>query len=255
MRYESSLAKVVGTTAFMTQNLLYTGIALYAPSIVLSNVTGLPDWGAILLVTFLGTSYTAFVSGEPSQTESDRVEWTVGGGAVFGRVTGRVTCRQLQTVTCVGRVTGCVPCRQFQTVTCVGRVTGWVTCRQLQTVTCVGRVTGRVTCRQFQTVTCVGRVTGRVPRSYLGGRSSGGRHGHGCARHHHTGLHQRRWLLRDAGGQPSARPAHHVHVRTEDGCSYEHISSCYLYMRSACYVLHSDCMGMSALTPLPWSSG
>ncbi|XP_043233659.1 sodium-coupled monocarboxylate transporter 2-like [Amphibalanus amphitrite] len=60
LRYDSSLAKVIGTSAFMTQNLLYTGIALYAPSIVLSNVTGMPDWAAIVLVAFLGTSYTAF---------------------------------------------------------------------------------------------------------------------------------------------------------------------------------------------------
>ena len=53
---------MVGTVAFMTQNLLYTGIALFAPSIVLSNVTGLADWLAIILVALLGTSYTAFVS-------------------------------------------------------------------------------------------------------------------------------------------------------------------------------------------------
>ena len=63
MRYESNWAKVMGTVAYMTQTLLYTGIALFAPSIVLSNVTGLADWLAIVLVAFLGTSYTAFVSG------------------------------------------------------------------------------------------------------------------------------------------------------------------------------------------------
>ena len=53
---------MVGTVAFMMQNLLYTGIALFAPTIVLSNVTGMPNWLAIILVALLGTSYTAFVS-------------------------------------------------------------------------------------------------------------------------------------------------------------------------------------------------
>ncbi|XP_037078337.1 sodium-coupled monocarboxylate transporter 1-like [Pollicipes pollicipes] len=59
-RYNSRLMTVVGTLAFMTQNLLYTGIALYAPTIVLSNVTGISNWLAICVVGLVGTSYTAF---------------------------------------------------------------------------------------------------------------------------------------------------------------------------------------------------
>lgn len=60
LRYGTQWMTRVGTVAFMTQNLLYTGIALYAPSIVLSNVTGLSSAAAIFLVGLVGTSYTAF---------------------------------------------------------------------------------------------------------------------------------------------------------------------------------------------------
>ncbi|XP_043205678.1 sodium-coupled monocarboxylate transporter 1-like [Amphibalanus amphitrite] len=59
-RYNTRVMTMVGTVAFMMQNLLYTGIALFAPTIVLSNVTGMPIWAAIVLVALLGTSYTAF---------------------------------------------------------------------------------------------------------------------------------------------------------------------------------------------------
>jgi Na+/proline symporter len=54
--------RVLGSCLFLLQNLLYMGVALWAPVIAISSVTSMPEWVAILAAGGICTLYTAVVT-------------------------------------------------------------------------------------------------------------------------------------------------------------------------------------------------
>uniref|UniRef100_A0A8C4PX50 Solute carrier family 5 member 8 n=1 Tax=Eptatretus burgeri TaxID=7764 RepID=A0A8C4PX50_EPTBU len=51
------LFRYIGTTLFMFQTILYTGIVIYAPALALNQVTGLHLWGAVVATGLVCTFY------------------------------------------------------------------------------------------------------------------------------------------------------------------------------------------------------
>ncbi|XP_052220142.1 sodium-coupled monocarboxylate transporter 1-like isoform X1 [Dreissena polymorpha] len=58
MRFNSRAAKLTGTVIMIIQQILYMGIASYAPSTALEAVTGFPTWATIITVGCVSTFYT-----------------------------------------------------------------------------------------------------------------------------------------------------------------------------------------------------
>ncbi|XP_064614238.1 sodium-coupled monocarboxylate transporter 2-like [Liolophura sinensis] len=57
-RFQHRAAKLVGATIMLLQQVLYMGIASYAPSTALEAVTKFPDWATIIIVGLVATFYT-----------------------------------------------------------------------------------------------------------------------------------------------------------------------------------------------------
>ncbi|PVD36488.1 hypothetical protein C0Q70_03472 [Pomacea canaliculata] len=57
-RFKSRPAKLTGTLIMIVQQILYMGIASFAPSTALEAVTGFPVWGTIIIVGLVSTFYT-----------------------------------------------------------------------------------------------------------------------------------------------------------------------------------------------------
>uniref|UniRef100_UPI00358FD4CE sodium-coupled monocarboxylate transporter 1 n=1 Tax=Myxine glutinosa TaxID=7769 RepID=UPI00358FD4CE len=53
----NKLFRYIGTTLFMFQTILYTGIVIYAPALALNQVTGLHLWGAVVTTGIVCTFY------------------------------------------------------------------------------------------------------------------------------------------------------------------------------------------------------
>ncbi|KAH3802712.1 hypothetical protein DPMN_156392 [Dreissena polymorpha] len=58
LRFNSRAAKLTGTVIMIIQQILYMGIASYAPSTALEAVTGFPTWATIITVGCGSTFYT-----------------------------------------------------------------------------------------------------------------------------------------------------------------------------------------------------
>ncbi|XP_052790435.1 sodium-coupled monocarboxylate transporter 1-like isoform X2 [Mya arenaria] len=58
LRFNSKVAKLTGTFIMIVQQVLYMGIASFAPSTALEAVTGFPAWATILIVGCVATVYT-----------------------------------------------------------------------------------------------------------------------------------------------------------------------------------------------------
>ncbi|CAG0923888.1 unnamed protein product [Notodromas monacha] len=58
-RFRSKAVRILGSFLFLAQNLLYMGVALWAPVIAISSVTSMPEWVAILTAGGICTIYTA----------------------------------------------------------------------------------------------------------------------------------------------------------------------------------------------------
>lgn len=58
LRFHSKAAKLTGTAIMVVQQILYMGIASYAPSTALEAVTGFPTWATIITVGCVSTFYT-----------------------------------------------------------------------------------------------------------------------------------------------------------------------------------------------------
>ncbi|XP_048251305.1 sodium-coupled monocarboxylate transporter 1-like isoform X2 [Haliotis rufescens] len=58
-RFNSRAAKLTGTCILITQQVLYMGIASFAPSTALEAVTGFPTWASIVTVGLVSTFYTS----------------------------------------------------------------------------------------------------------------------------------------------------------------------------------------------------
>ncbi|ESO87861.1 hypothetical protein LOTGIDRAFT_179213 [Lottia gigantea] len=58
-RFNSKAAKVTGTLIMVVQQILYMGIASFAPSTALEAVTGFPVWATIITVGLVSTFYTS----------------------------------------------------------------------------------------------------------------------------------------------------------------------------------------------------
>ncbi|XP_046559452.1 sodium-coupled monocarboxylate transporter 1-like isoform X1 [Haliotis rubra] len=58
-RFKSRAAKLTGTCILITQQVLYMGIASFAPSTALEAVTGFPTWASIVTVGLVSTFYTS----------------------------------------------------------------------------------------------------------------------------------------------------------------------------------------------------
>ena len=61
-RFDNRLLRTLCVLVYLLRTSLYMAIALYAPSLALSFVTGLPLWIAIVGSAAVGTLYTTFVS-------------------------------------------------------------------------------------------------------------------------------------------------------------------------------------------------
>ncbi|CAG0924109.1 unnamed protein product [Notodromas monacha] len=59
LRFRSKAVRILGSFLFLAQNLLYMGVALWAPVIAISSVTSMPEWVAILTAGGICTIYTA----------------------------------------------------------------------------------------------------------------------------------------------------------------------------------------------------
>lgn len=57
-RFNSRAAKLTGTVIMIVQQILYMGIASFAPSTALEAVTGFPVWATIIIVGVVSTFYT-----------------------------------------------------------------------------------------------------------------------------------------------------------------------------------------------------
>ncbi|KAK3580515.1 hypothetical protein CHS0354_009467 [Potamilus streckersoni] len=57
-RFKSKAAKLTGTILMIIQQILYMGIASFAPSTALEAVTGFPTWATIITVGLVSTFYT-----------------------------------------------------------------------------------------------------------------------------------------------------------------------------------------------------
>ncbi|KAL5020353.1 hypothetical protein ScPMuIL_003245 [Solemya velum] len=57
-RFDSKVAKLTGTVIMIIQQIIYMGIASYAPSTALEAVTGFPEWATIVTVGLVSTFYT-----------------------------------------------------------------------------------------------------------------------------------------------------------------------------------------------------
>ncbi|XP_076438815.1 sodium-coupled monocarboxylate transporter 1-like [Babylonia areolata] len=57
-RFKSKAAKLTGTLILIVQQILYMGVASYAPSTALEAVTGFPAWATIIIVGLVSTFYT-----------------------------------------------------------------------------------------------------------------------------------------------------------------------------------------------------
>nr|XP_011419880.2 sodium-coupled monocarboxylate transporter 1 [Crassostrea gigas]XP_011419881.2 sodium-coupled monocarboxylate transporter 1 [Crassostrea gigas] len=58
LRFKSKAAKLTGTTMMILQQVIYMGVASYAPSTALEAVTGFPTWATIITVGVVSTFYT-----------------------------------------------------------------------------------------------------------------------------------------------------------------------------------------------------
>ncbi|XP_059145999.1 sodium-dependent multivitamin transporter-like [Physella acuta] len=58
VRFESRVVRLVGTMLMILSQVIYMGIASFAPSTALEAVTGFPVWGSILSIGAVGTLYT-----------------------------------------------------------------------------------------------------------------------------------------------------------------------------------------------------
>lgn len=58
-RFESRTARLIGTFLMILTQIIYMGIATFAPSTALEAVTGFPVWATILSIGAVGTLYTA----------------------------------------------------------------------------------------------------------------------------------------------------------------------------------------------------
>ncbi|GCB75120.1 hypothetical protein scyTo_0019726, partial [Scyliorhinus torazame] len=56
MRFNKS-ARYIGTTFYIIQTVLYTGIVIYAPALALNQVTGLDLWGVLVATGLVCTFY------------------------------------------------------------------------------------------------------------------------------------------------------------------------------------------------------
>ncbi|XP_021356513.1 sodium-dependent multivitamin transporter-like isoform X3 [Mizuhopecten yessoensis] len=57
-RFDSKAAKLTGTIMMILQQVIYMGIASYAPSTALEAVTGFPTWATVITVGLVSTFYT-----------------------------------------------------------------------------------------------------------------------------------------------------------------------------------------------------
>jgi Na+/proline symporter len=62
VRYGSVAVKKLAACFFMLYLAAYMGVALYAPVVALSSMTGFPQWAAILLAGGVCTVYSSIVS-------------------------------------------------------------------------------------------------------------------------------------------------------------------------------------------------
>nr|XP_011748039.1 sodium/iodide cotransporter [Macaca nemestrina] len=62
MRF-SRAVRLCGTLQYIVATMLYTGIVIYAPALILNQVTGLDIWASLLSTGIICTFYTAVVSG------------------------------------------------------------------------------------------------------------------------------------------------------------------------------------------------
>ncbi|XP_062612874.1 sodium-coupled monocarboxylate transporter 1-like [Saccostrea cucullata] len=58
LRFKSKAAKLTGTIMMILQQIIYMGVASYAPSTALEAVTGFPTWATIITVGVVSTFYT-----------------------------------------------------------------------------------------------------------------------------------------------------------------------------------------------------
>ncbi|XP_012943004.1 sodium-coupled monocarboxylate transporter 1 [Aplysia californica] len=58
-RYHSRFARLTGTVLMIVTQILYVGIAAFAPSTALEAVTGFPVWATIVTIGVVGTFYTS----------------------------------------------------------------------------------------------------------------------------------------------------------------------------------------------------
>ncbi|XP_048236774.1 sodium-coupled monocarboxylate transporter 1-like [Haliotis rufescens] len=58
-RFDSRAAKLTGTCIMIVQQVLYMGVASFAPSTALEAVTGFPTWATIITVGLVSTFYTS----------------------------------------------------------------------------------------------------------------------------------------------------------------------------------------------------
>ncbi|XP_078329162.1 sodium-coupled monocarboxylate transporter 1-like [Crassostrea virginica] len=58
LRFKSKAAKLTGTIMMILQQVIYMGVASYAPSTALEAVTGFPTWATIITVGVVSTFYT-----------------------------------------------------------------------------------------------------------------------------------------------------------------------------------------------------
>ncbi|XP_056002759.1 sodium-coupled monocarboxylate transporter 1-like [Ostrea edulis] len=58
LRFNSKAAKLTGTIMMILQQVIYMGVASYAPSTALEAVTGFPTWATIITVGVVSTFYT-----------------------------------------------------------------------------------------------------------------------------------------------------------------------------------------------------
>uniref|UniRef100_A0A8C3NXK8 Solute carrier family 5 member 5 n=1 Tax=Cyanoderma ruficeps TaxID=181631 RepID=A0A8C3NXK8_9PASS len=65
LRFSRSV-RLCGTVQYVVATMLYTGIVIYAPALILNQVTGLDIWASLLSTGVICTFYTTIVRGGPS---------------------------------------------------------------------------------------------------------------------------------------------------------------------------------------------
>jgi len=62
-RFDSAVVRRMASALFILEVTFMTGLALFAPALVLEQFLGLPQWASIIGIGICGTFYTSIVSG------------------------------------------------------------------------------------------------------------------------------------------------------------------------------------------------